>query len=353
MHEKSVETKTVSKGVASSSAVKLTNTANTALRFEPILHEGGVKGRLIKYKKSPSKKWSELDQSDFKSHTLNAMEKVVVDLNTMATAKLLEALGIREEIVKKGIQDGRQSYVVAEKEKALVIDDQNKLAILKKILSEGLSDEYWQLISKNQPDLADRLAAGRIHQVRTAQVSELKDRLKSEFRETSGPDSWQEWIFKHHWLFGANYQTPIEKQKINIQGVMPDYLFPRIDGFVDLLEIKLPQHSVIRSDPSHPGSYCWTAETTKAIGQVVFYLSEIDRNQADIERHINDRQSRSISMLKPRAYILIGDSSKWSARERDGLRRLNATLHGIEVLTYQELINRGEAYLSDTNPNGS
>jgi len=51
-------------------------------------------------------------------------------------------------------------------------------------------------------------------------------------------------------------------------------------------------------------------------------------------------------MLKPRAYILIGNSADWIAEKRDGLRKLNDTLHGIEVLTYQELIFRGEVFLT-------
>jgi hypothetical protein len=234
---------------------------------------------------------------------------------------------------------------VAKKSDVLVINDENKRAILKQILEEGLSDEYWDLIAESQPDLANRLASGHIQHVRAKTVSELKRRLTKDFPETSGPNSWQSWIYENHWLFGVNYQEPLEKQKINLQGVMPDYLFPRIDGFVDLLEIKLPTHKVIAPDSSHPGSFRWAAETTKAIGQVVFYLAEIERQQLEIEAHIYNRLNRSVSMLKPRAFILIGNSEDWSSQERAGLRRLNHSLHGIEVLTYRELIHRGEAFL--------
>jgi len=159
----------------------------------------------------------------------------------------------------------------------LVINDQNKLQVLEQILNEGHSDEYWDFIAKHQPNLASRLASGHIQQVRADTILILKERLKKEYPETSGPNSWQSWILDNHWLFRVNYQEPIEKQKINLDGIMPDYLFPRIDGFVDMLEIKLPNHSVITKDSSHSGSYRWTAETTKAIGQVVHYLSEIDR----------------------------------------------------------------------------
>lgn len=345
MSEKSVHTKTVRKGVAKSNTVKLIKTANTAIHFEPILHEGGVRGRLIKYKKTSAKTWDELKPSNFTAHALGSMEKVVVELSTEATTTLFNELKSRDNIVDQGIPDGSAEYIVAKKSDVLVINDENKRAILKQILEEGLSDEYWDLIAQSQPDLANRLASGHIQHVRAKTVSELKRRLAQDFPETSGPNSWQSWIYENHWLFGVNYQEPLEKQKINLQGVMPDYLFPRIDGFVDLLEIKLPTHKVIALDSSHPGSFRWAAETTKAIGQVVFYLAEIERQQLEIEAHIYNRLNRSVSMLKPRAFILIGNSEDWSSQERAGLRRLNHSLHGIEVLTYRELIHRGEAFL--------
>jgi len=36
---------------------------------------------------------------------------------------------------------------------------------------------------------------------------------------------------------------------------MPDFIFPTLDGFVDILEIKLPSKEVIVEDASHAGSW--------------------------------------------------------------------------------------------------
>jgi len=57
-------------------------------------------------------------------------------------------------------------------------------------------------------------------------IEELENRLKKKYPETSGKNSWQSWIYKNNWMFGVNYQEPVEKQNINISGSMPDYLFP-------------------------------------------------------------------------------------------------------------------------------
>ena len=43
---------------------------------------------------------------------------------------------------------------------------------------------------------------------------------------------------------------------------MPDYLFPTLDGFVDILEIKLPSFEVIEEDVGHIGSWVWSGKRT-------------------------------------------------------------------------------------------
>ena len=112
---------------------------------------------------------------------------------------------------------------------------------------------------------------------------------------------------------------------------MPDYLFPTVDNFVDILEIKLPKFEVIEKDLSHKGSWIWSKDSNKAIGQVVHYLN-------DIERLIKQNYEKDVILLKPRAYILIGKSDDWTAEKKEGLKKLNYSLHGIEVITYTDLL---------------
>ena len=47
-------------------------------------------------------------------------------------------------------------------------------------------------------------------------------------------------------------------------------------------------------------------------------------------------------LLKPRAYILTGDSINWPNAKREGLRKLNYMLQGIEILTYRDLAMRAK-----------
>jgi len=241
----------------------------------------------------------------------------------------------------RGIEYGKNSYAVVNPESIILTDD-NKGQYIKKVIEAGYSEEMWQSLAESDPTLAIKLSYAKIQQTRKEIIKQFKKRLKTDsYSETNGDNSWQRFIYTHNWLFGVNYKKPIEKTKISISGIMPDYLFPTIDGFVDILEIKLPKDPVIREDTSHPGSWKWSPEANSAIGQVVNYLSEIDRQRLEIEKNIKDKYAISLSLLKPRVYILIGNSTDWTSSKRDGLRKLNHSLHGIEIITYSDLLNRG------------
>jgi len=180
-------------------------------------------------------------------------------------------------------------------------------------------------------------------------LEELRLRLTKTYSETRGKNSWQKWIYANNWLFGTQYLDPIEQQRISFDNI-PDFLFPTLDGFLDILEIKKPKCDVIRRDENHAGAYSWCPETNKAIGQVVNYLREMEQGQLVLMKKINtkyeDRYKKTLYTVKPRAFILAGISDNWNATEKEAFRNLNYSLHGIEVLTYSDLILRGESLIS-------
>jgi len=348
MSQDEIRTQSVSYGVAKTTPISLDNTSETKVQFNPVLHEKGISGSIVKFKKDKKSAWKDLKQRDFKNHALSMMEKIEIPISTEALKKLIEAVHAREDIVKDGGRYGSHEYITIEKSNIIIIDDQNKKQLLEQILSKGYSDDFWNLVMSTDPELADKLSSNYLQMQRRKVVYELRERLKRSFSETTGNDSWQRWIFKNNWLFGANYQQPLEKQKINIVGIMPDFLFPTIDDFVDILEIKLPNDEVITLDSSHSGSWIWSKNSNIAIGQVVNYLSEMDRLRLEIERQIKIKYGKEVSLLKPRAFILIGNSESWTPDKKEGLRRLNHLLHGIEVITYNDLVQRGEAFLGSS-----
>ena len=265
---------------------------------------------------------------------------IIRDSTTSSTAKFIEVDSLITLIQESPFNKGLLEAILG----GLSSDEKVREII------ESLSPEERQIITTNHIEIQRRRV-----------IEELKIRLTWTFSETAWDDSWQTWISNNSWLTWANYICPIEKQKISITGIMPDYLFPTHDWFIDILEIKLPDDEVIKEDPSHPWSWIWSREAVKAIWQLVNYLWEIDKSRLDIEEAIRIKYCRIISLLRPRAYILIWNDDNWYSDieeletrkiRRDiklaALRKLNHSLHGIEIITYAELIKRWNSFISNT-----
>ncbi|MBU4266498.1 MAG: DUF4263 domain-containing protein [Candidatus Altiarchaeota archaeon] len=199
---------------------------------------------------------------------------------------------------------------------------------------------------KLTPEVLKEIKAASNQAYYKDKLDEFNKRLEKKLSETTGKNSWQKWIYSNTWIFGVDYLEPIEKGKVGFSQI-PDYLFPTVDGFLDILEIKVPHRSeIIKEDKSHKGSYYWDQKTSEAIGQVANYLHELEKNQLqvaqNIRREYRDKYEIEISTVKPRAIILIGRTEAWNDERLEGLRTLNFSLHGIEVISYDQLLKRGE-----------
>ncbi|HOH66956.1 MAG TPA: DUF4263 domain-containing protein [bacterium] len=234
-----------------------------------------------------------------------------------------------------------------------VLQDLSKKTKNKKILLEHTTEAVKSLkeqkkLLKSEIEQLEELQKSSNIALFQNRIGDLKKRLDSDkqYPETKGKNSWQSWVYKNNWMFGSNYQTPIEKEKIGFDSI-PDYLFPTIDGFLDILEIKLPNHDVILDDTSHAHSFKWSGKASEAIGQVVTYLHEIEIHQFEIQQKIEENygelfNEQKVFVIKPRAFILIGRNKDWKPEKKRALRKLNYSLHGIEILTYDDLLNRGD-----------
>jgi hypothetical protein len=341
-----ITTKSIGKGIVEvEEDFILCEEPMSRLIFNAQIHNKGIRGKIIRQRReSADDQWVSEKAIDIR--TLGKNESINLTIDTDGIKNLYLAIVKLASILKqRGVEYGENKYAVVDPDQ-VVITDENKAQYIKKIIEAGYDEEVWDNLAESNPSLITKLSYARIQATKKQIIDKLEGRLAQRgFSETSGNDSWQKWIYKNNWLFGVNYQQPIEKTKINISGVMPDYLFPTIDDFVDILEIKLPDDEVIVKDTNHNGSWKWSPESNSAIGQVINYLCEIDRLRYEIEKNIKEKYQIEVNLLKPRAYILIGNSKQWDAAKKEGLRKMNHALHGIEVITYKELIDRGNQYL--------
>jgi len=152
-------------------------------------------------------------------------------------------------------------------------------------------------------------------------------------------DDLNKWIERNDWVFGIEYIEKLDKTRIGINEDS-DMLVASLDGFADLIELKKDIVKLFNFDESHK-CYYMTASLSQVIGQTVNYLKVMEDQRFNLAE-----QHNGFPVLKPRAKIVIGRSKDFNNEERKTLRELNDTLHNIEVLTYDDIINRAKMIIN-------
>src|SRR5579859_1576193 len=265
--------------------------------------------------------------------------RVLLDL--AATAELLEFL--HEAEASADVAGG--TYLVLPAAEVFDNLDQAQQQTFATILRDiAQSRRIGDLLSAGQLSIEalDNLAAATQHARYKAGLSELREmvagrthrRKKDGSPTTLTEHDFQKWFEEHVWVFGTEYI-----RRINLRAIEPhatvDLILATVDGFYDVLELKLPDTAVLSYDPSHK-TYYWTAEVAKVIAQAAKYLNAIERSADRI------RVDEKVAMIRPRVRIVIGRSSAWSEEQHAAFRRLGATLHGIEIMTYDHVIERAQ-----------
>ena len=97
-----------------------------------------------------------------------------------------------------------------------------------------------------------------------------------------------------------------------------------VDSFFDILEPKTPEATVLAFDEHHNTWYLH-ADVSGAMAQA-------DHIKAD----------RDIYLVRPRVCVVIGRSSRWNDFQKGYFRRIAATYHDIELLTFDHIVQRAQ-----------
>ena len=149
--------------------------------------------------------------------------------------------------------------------------------------------------------------------------------------ESLSEDDYKKWFLTHHWVFGTEYLGPEDGTKIG-WAVKGDIVLRSIDGYQDLIELKLPTAEILKYDASHKNWYP-SVELSKAVAQVIKYFQETEDARMILA------QKEKLPFLKPRARIVIGRTNAWEQDQYDALRRLNASLQNIQIMSYDYLLS--------------
>jgi hypothetical protein len=180
----------------------------------------------------------------------------------------------------------------------------------------------------------------RIGELRSA-VSELEENLRSG---NNLERTYQDWCDRHAWAFGNAYVARDDQRTIGIGDQVDLLMESTANGLRDIFELKRPDADVILYDNTHKNWY-WSGPTAKAIGQCHRYLDTLHNGA---QRGLQDRPD--ITAYHPRAVIVIGRSCEWGQDKVRALHGLNSRMHGISVMTYDQLLGQCCVLLDQVTP---
>ena len=158
------------------------------------------------------------------------------------------------------------------------------------------------------------------------------EKLVSNFKETHADEEQiQVFLQEHPWFFGLDYLDQTPKKRVGSKGTV-DFYLERLQGVKDVFELKLPSHSLFDSNGK------MSADLGKAITQIIDYLEDIMAYGSTIR--VSEKEEIGELIGRPRGFIIIGTCKDEKTRKK--MEILNAYLHGIQILSYDNIIRKAE-----------
>lgn len=164
------------------------------------------------------------------------------------------------------------------------------------------------------------------------------EEFKKILKDGSGETNAQEWLESHTWFFGPKYLD--QEPKKDWFGDEFDFMLQRYDTFYDVIELKPPNEKLFvgkGESPSKPLSPSSTLK--KSISQVIEYLEKVS-GLASYEYYRGGNYT-----LKPEGIIVIGRSKNTKEKEEKKRVVLNSYLHGIQIITYDNLLEKARNFV--------
>ena len=341
--EDSITIYSQSKNFASSDDIVLDDTPRTQIIVRAGIHDEGIRGELIRYRKGEDGKREKPTHIHFNS--LHENDTIKISLSTNALRTLHEKLHELDQILEnQGVQAGVHDYKFVDSG-SLVVDDKNKASIIKKILDADFGIDVWEQIIRNNSDLATQLANAKIHDDRLSVANTFAEMLENEHL-TEG--NWQSFFENNTWIFGYG----LRYQFLRIIQAQPNYGGAAIDGsggqrgdylasteaevkYTCLVEIKKPTTALLQSRYRN-GAWRISDELAGAIAQVQANCAqwEISGSRTDQNREL----LQSYYTISPKGIVVIGNTNELDSLEkRNSFERFRREIRCPEIITYDEL----------------
>lgn len=165
--------------------------------------------------------------------------------------------------------------------------------------------------------------------------------FESLIKSDASESDWGDFLRKHLFLIDSKYISVLPQLNLMLGGARNvDFGLIDSQGFLDLFEIKKSSTLLLAKSPDR-GNYYWSTEAIKAITQIEKYLFNAERKAAQLAEDLLREKSISVSLVRPRAVLIIGNLSQLDSKQKqDDFAIISKSLKNIEVITYDSLLQR-------------
>jgi hypothetical protein len=356
MENEIITTQSVGRGfVEVNQEFVLEDKPRTKTVFKAEMHPGGIRGWIIRYKKSDNGDCEEIVPIKF--NQLHADDGIKIELSTDAVSILYRKFEeLRLLLEEQGIRYGEHNFAIADANE-LVVTDHNKTTIIRKLLDENLGEDVWEQLSRSNPDLATKLANAKLQSDRTKILSQFEAMLNNDSLAES---AWQDFFEKNTWIFGYGLRYQI----LRVLQSQPNYGGTAVSGtggqrgdfltsteaevkFTCLVEIKKPGTQLLQNTEYRNGAWGASGDLSGAVSQVQVNCAkwEIEGSRTDQNRDY----MADVYTVSPRGIVIIGKTSQLNTRDKkNSFERYRFEIRNPEIITFDELYERAKHIVGGT-----
>ncbi|HAT2122328.1 TPA: DUF4263 domain-containing protein [Legionella pneumophila] len=304
-----------------------------------IIHQKAEKGL---FEDIPTEKLSKYKAKDIGKLVLSSEETLSL-FNHLCNLYLIHK--------ENGIPSGYHEFEVDENSRLMSIDSK-RAAIIETLIQQGYSEEVWEKLVENSPDLATKLSIARLYQTRMTALEQFRTMLSCDHSE----QDWQSFFENNNWIFGYGLNYKILKA---ITG-QPHYGGVVIDGsrtnkgdflsatqgylkFTVLVEIKRSDTKLLASKRYRNDVVLPSEDLIGGVSQLRVNGRTWEQQGSQLPKNRDLLEDDSIYTIQPRKILVIGNTNELNDRlKRENFELFRRGQSDIEILTFDELLNRAQ-----------
>ncbi|USN87866.1 MAG: DUF4263 domain-containing protein [Candidatus Nomurabacteria bacterium] len=304
------------------------------------------------------------------------------------------ALSVRDKALNKILEKETTEVEVHKIRGSVNLNDCHEefwklISFLRSIRNIEIPEESFSLMSQSESEIVNALK-GRdassvrniIKQLSSAEgivltQSDINNLLKrreklKEFENglinhASDEAWWQNFFEENKWIFGygLNYQILRQEQSqphyggVKVDGKggeRGDYL-TATDGdmsFTVLVEIKTPDTSLLQgSQEIRNGAWSLAKDLTDALSQIEANIHTWDKQGSEQPDNRDRFEAQNVFTIQPKGIIVIGklETLLDSRSKRETFQRFRKSIHGVDIVTFDELYNRAKFIVENVEEN--